>query len=94
MTRLVRGNTKQAALVTAILSAPHGATKLKFGKRMSAEAWLIEYDPALDGYSIYQLAVGLGLQEPTQPVEKLERTGFNLSTLIAVQVGKRGLVLF
>ena len=94
MTRLVRGNTKREALVTAILSAPHGVVKLKFGKRMSGETWLIEYDPALDGYSIYQLSVELGLQEAKQPVKKRERTEFKRSTLIAVQMGRRGLILF
>ena len=94
MTRLIRGNTKQETLITAILSAPHGVVKLKFGKRMSGETWLIEYDPAVEGVSIYQLSVALGLEKERERVKKPERREFKRSTIEAMYVGRRGLILF
>ena len=95
MVRLIRGIDKKTVLINALASAPADAMSIRFGKRLSATAWLMEYDPSMDGYSIYQLMQELGLHIPArqEKIISYARPGDRLQTQVDIREGKVGFIL-
>lgn len=95
MVRLITAQDKKSALIVALQSAPVDATTIRFGKRLSPVSWLMEYNPALDGFSIYKLYQELGLHIPAkpEPIVHNYRPGDRLQTQIDMREGKLGFIL-
>jgi len=90
----IHASSKMELAELIVKSAPIGATSFRIAQKLPPDGYLVDYKPPMNGLSIHQLAVELGLESkvvreaPPEP-----RYSPSIQTQLAVRVGKKGFVL-